>query len=71
MSSTNGLSPDPIGDPISPNSLHNGNGNTPVHSFDPDASPEQKAAAAGKARDALRSVKDSSTAAPESGRGKL
>lgn len=26
----------------------------PVHSFDPDATPEQKAAAAGKARDKLK-----------------
>lgn len=29
----------------------------PVHSFDPDASPEQKAAAAGKARDQLEDIR--------------
>lgn len=28
-----------------------------VHSFDPDASPEQKAAAAGKARDQLKDIR--------------
>lgn len=28
----------------------------PVHSFDPDASPSEKAAAAGKSRDKLQSV---------------
>lgn len=31
-----------------------------VHSFDPEASPAQKGAAAGKARDQLKSVKASS-----------
>lgn len=33
-------------------------GNTTVHTFDPDATPEQKAAAAGKGRDQLKSVVD-------------
>ena len=33
-------------------------GNATVHTFDPDASPEEKAAAAGKARSQLKSVKD-------------
>ncbi|KAF7320046.1 hypothetical protein MKEN_00788800 [Mycena kentingensis (nom. inval.)] len=42
------------------------NGRVAVHSFDPDASPEQKGAAAGKARDQLKSVKqDSGPAARE------
>ena len=36
-----------------------GHSRVATHSFDPDASPQQKAAAAGKARDQLRSVKDS------------
>lgn len=30
----------------------------PVHSFDPNASPAEKAASAGKTRDQLKSVKD-------------
>jgi hypothetical protein len=34
-------------------------GHAPVHTFDPDASPSEKAAAAGKARDQLKSVTDS------------
>lgn len=33
-------------------------GNMTVHTFDPDATPEQKAAAAGKGRDQLKSVVD-------------
>ncbi|KAJ7693677.1 C2 domain-containing protein [Mycena rosella] len=36
------------------------NGRVAVHSFDPEASPSQKGAAAGKARDQLKSVKDDS-----------
>ncbi len=39
----------------------------PVHSFDPDASPTDKAAAAGKARDQLKSVSAASEA-PERGK---
>ncbi|KAJ7124724.1 C2 domain-containing protein [Mycena crocata] len=35
-------------------------GRVAVHSFDPEASPSQKGAAAGKARDQLKSVKDDS-----------
>lgn len=34
------------------------NGNTTVHTFDPDATPEQKAASAGKGRDQLKSMVD-------------
>lgn len=34
-------------------------GNMAVHTFDPDATPEQKASAAGKGRDQLKSVVDS------------
>lgn len=37
----------------------NGHSRVATHSFDPDASPQQKAAAAGKARDQLKSVKES------------
>ncbi|KAJ7770832.1 C2 domain-containing protein [Mycena maculata] len=36
------------------------NGRVAVHSFDPEASPEQKGAAAGKARDQLKSVNNDS-----------
>lgn len=32
------------------------NGNAKVHQFDPDASPQQKAAAAGQGRDELKAV---------------
>jgi hypothetical protein len=41
-------------------------GRVAVHSFNPDASPQEKAAAAGKGRDKLKSVKDQPEA---SGRG--
>lgn len=44
-------------------------GNATVHSFDPDASPEEKAASAGKARSQLKSVKNNGDAAPEGGHG--
>ncbi|KAF8640747.1 hypothetical protein AX17_000398 [Amanita inopinata Kibby_2008] len=47
------------------NALHNdaAEERVPVHSFDPDASPSEKAAVAGRARDKLQSVKTDSKAA--------
>ncbi|KAJ7071483.1 C2 domain-containing protein [Mycena amicta] len=46
--------------------LDDANGRVAVHSFDPEASPAEKGAAAGKARDQLKSVKqDSGPAARE------
>ncbi|KAF7339989.1 hypothetical protein MVEN_01916600 [Mycena venus] len=41
-------------------SLMQTNGRVAAHSFDPEAKPSEKAAAAGKARDQLKSVKDDS-----------
>ncbi|KZW02621.1 tricalbin [Exidia glandulosa HHB12029] len=38
----------------SPAPLQNGNGNAKVHQFDPEATPQQKAAAAGQGRDELK-----------------
>jgi hypothetical protein len=38
--------------------LDKANGRATVHTFDPDASPEEKASAAGKARDKLKPVKE-------------
>ena len=48
-------------------------GNATVHTFDPDASPEEKAAAAGKARSQLKSVKDTTNgdATAQAGRGEF
>lgn len=37
-------------------------GRVAVHTFNPDAPPEEKAAAAGKAKDKLKSVNDSDSA---------
>lgn len=42
----------------------------PVHSFDPNSTPAEKAAAAGKARDQLKSVKNRGPA-DGGGRGEL
>ena len=44
-------------------------GNVAVHSFDPDASPAEKAAAAGKARNQLTSTLPAKPKPAESGRG--
>ena len=46
-------------------------GNATVHTFDPDASPEEKAAAAGKARSQLKSVKDANKDAGDASRGEF
>ncbi|KAJ7225891.1 C2 domain-containing protein [Mycena pura] len=44
---------------------HSAKGRVAVHSFDPEAPPSEKGAAAGKGRDQLKSVKDSGPAARE------
>lgn len=41
----------------------------PVHTFDPDASPQEKAAAAGRARDQLRSIVPDGKKPAASGKG--
>jgi hypothetical protein len=41
-------------------------GNAPVHTFDPDSSPQEKASAAGKARDKLKPVYDNIAGAERS-----
>jgi hypothetical protein len=68
---TNGGAPPPIPtqlDAILKQDAHNNR--VPVHTFDPNASPEEKAAAAGKARDQLKSITSDDKKAPDGlGRG--
>lgn len=63
MASNNGGAQEPTGQEVVSGMLKRDEAKgAAVHSFDPDASPAEKAAAAGKARDQLTSVKQKDAA---------